>query len=92
MALSPLFRPEEISKNFGVFWTNGTSAILTWKGRDTTPVPAEFLRGYVKQIVHTRLGANPTLAESYPISELDRILRDIEKPGGLDSLRKLRWD
>ncbi len=43
---SRLFAPEAIVENLGVKWTDGTTYLLTWRGRGTVPIGSDFLEAY----------------------------------------------
>jgi hypothetical protein len=43
---TPLFAPDTISEYMGVKWTDGTDALLTWKGPGVAPLSAEWVGKY----------------------------------------------
>jgi hypothetical protein len=43
---TPLFAPDTISEHMGVKWTDGTDALLTWKGPGVAPLSAEWVDKY----------------------------------------------
>jgi hypothetical protein len=43
---TPLFAPDTIRDYMGVKWTDGTDALLTWKGPGVAPLPAEWVDKY----------------------------------------------
>ena len=79
-------RPDEIAKHFGIFWTDGTTALLTWKSGRTAAISPEGLEGYRKQVIQSRLG------EAYPYRPLETVLHDLRQTGDYSRLRTLRWD
>ncbi len=46
MICTPLFAPDTIGDHMGVKWTDGTDALLTWKGPGVAPLPAEWVDKY----------------------------------------------
>jgi hypothetical protein len=45
---TPLFSPGTMGKYLGIRWTDGTSYLLTWLGKDTMPIDDSFLAAYAK--------------------------------------------
>jgi len=43
---TPLFAPDTIREHMGVKWTDGTDALLTWKGPGVAPLSAEWVDKY----------------------------------------------
>ena len=61
---TPLFAPDTISKYMGAKWTDGSDALLTWKGPDVGPLSEEWVEKYraaLKSSPHTPdcTGAGP---------------------------------
>ncbi len=45
---SPLFAPDQIGRNLGILWTDGTTVLLTWSGLDTRPLDNSWIEPYRK--------------------------------------------
>ena len=45
----PALAPE-IRKRLGIRWTDGRNYLLTWRGKDTTPIDDEFMKFYAKTV------------------------------------------
>ncbi len=86
LVLGPLFRPEMITKNFGVFWTDGKTALLTWKSVQTKEISPKWLKDYNEKVEESRMG------DSYPYRPLERVLRELNETKDYHRLRYLRWD
>jgi hypothetical protein len=43
---SLLFSPDNIGRNLGIRWTDGTTTLLTWPGPDTVPIDDKWLAEY----------------------------------------------
>jgi len=86
LALSSLFRPASVGRYFGVIWTDGKTALLTWKDAKSLELPADWIEAYGEQISKSRL------QESFPFGPLERVLRDVATHGDYNRIRTLRWD
>jgi hypothetical protein len=50
LPLSALFSPDNIARNFGIRWTDGTTTLLTWAGPGTTPPDDAWLAEYRQSV------------------------------------------
>ena len=48
LVTSPLFAPDRIGRYFGILWTDGTTALLTWPGPGTQPFDELWVEAYRK--------------------------------------------
>jgi hypothetical protein len=55
LPLSPLFSPDNIARYLGIRWTDGTTALLTWSGPDTTALDEEWIADYRQSVAVSRL-------------------------------------
>jgi hypothetical protein len=46
LPFSRLFAPEVIGRYLGIYWTDGTTFLLTWSGNNTRPIDDDFLSAY----------------------------------------------
>jgi hypothetical protein len=61
---TPLFSPDTIGDHLGVKWTDGTDALLTWKGPGVEPLSADWVAKYRADIGAT--GYAPSCAGNGP--------------------------
>jgi hypothetical protein len=61
--LSPIFAPTAISDHFGIKWTDGSSYLLTWRDQSESPLDAEFLDAYRRQVENSLIWAGFPLAD-----------------------------
>jgi hypothetical protein len=50
LPLSPLLRPDNIARYFGIRWTDGVTSLLTWAGPDTVPLDPAWLAEYRRAV------------------------------------------
>jgi hypothetical protein len=50
MICTPLFSPDTIADYLGAKWSDGTDALLTWKGPDVAPLSQEWVEKYRKAL------------------------------------------
>ena len=50
LPLSPLFSPDNIGRYLGIRWTDGTTTLLTWSGRETTALDDAWLSNYRRAV------------------------------------------
>ncbi|MBL6650062.1 MAG: hypothetical protein ISP49_00605, partial [Reyranella sp.] len=50
MICTPLFSPDTIRDYLGVKWSDGTDALLTWKGPGVAPLPEQWVEKYRKAL------------------------------------------
>ena len=67
LPLSPLFSPDHIARYLGIRWTDGTTALLTWRGPDTKPFDDSWVADYRKAV-----RASSTV-RAFPITEMKNI-------------------
>jgi hypothetical protein len=46
LVFSPLFAPDQIGRNVGILWTDGTTALLTWPDAGTQPFDETWVEAY----------------------------------------------
>ncbi|WP_316168984.1 MULTISPECIES: hypothetical protein, partial [unclassified Bradyrhizobium] len=68
---APLFAPDNIDRYFGIRWTDGKTALLTWAGSNTTPLDALWLADYRRAVAES-----PT-AGSLPYELMNDIYRNL---------------
>jgi hypothetical protein len=70
---SALFKPENIAKYMAVRWHKDNAYLLTWPGKDTTPIDAKFIAGYKRQI------AESGGSRSFPRAAFAQIARELKE-------------
>ena len=61
---SALFSPDNIARYLGIRWTDGTTALLTWRGPDTVPLDDQWLADYRGAV------ASSGIVASFPSEEM----------------------
>ena len=56
LTASALFSPDNIGRNLGIRWTDGTTTLLTWSGPDTVPIDENWLAEYRRLLTSSREG------------------------------------
>lgn len=76
LPLSELFSPDHIAKNFGVRWTDGNNALLTWIGKDTAPISPQWLARYQQAVTES------ALIKAFPLQDMKRFFEAWDTNGG----------
>lgn len=88
LALSAPFRPAAIAQSFRVVWTDGVTALLTWKNlAEVEPTLNDnWVRAYAKRVETSKI------SEAFPYQAMNAVLTDLETNGQYERIRTLRWD
>jgi hypothetical protein len=89
LAASALFHPNTISEQLGVVWTDGVTALLTWKtDRITDNISMQWLSAYRERVTESKID----LASIHsPNKHIALILSELRSRKSNQDLRQLYW-
>jgi hypothetical protein len=85
LPLSPLLRPDNIARYFGIRWTDGISTLLTWSGPDTIPLDPAWVAEYRRAVEQS-----PTV-QSFPYADMQTIFARLNETPHPWASFKLSW-
>jgi hypothetical protein len=72
MPLSPLLSPDVIGHYFGIRWTDGTTALLTWLGPGVQPIDQTWLDDYRRAVEQSKM------LREFPYDDMKKIFARLD--------------
>jgi hypothetical protein len=89
LSKSALFNPNSIDKYLGIVWTDGVSALLTWREQNkTTEISPQWLSAYREKVVESKIDLTSIYSTDKSVG---LVLMELNKRGSNQDLSQLFW-